>query len=101
MSQLLIICGPSGVGKNTLTDAIIREYPYLKYFRKITTRDKRPDDRDTEARFVTGGEYEGLRLQHRIALPYEIRSNNTNSFAFCHSEFAVPILYFTTILHIK
>ncbi|HLD72161.1 MAG TPA: hypothetical protein VJA23_01100 [Candidatus Nanoarchaeia archaeon] len=76
MSQLLIICGPSGVGKNTLTDAIIREYPYLKYFRKITTRDKRPDDRDTEARFVTGGEYEGLRLQHRIALPYEIRSNN-------------------------
>ncbi len=76
MSQLLIISGPSGVGKNTLVDAVIETNPHLKYFRKITTRDQRPDDRETEARFVTEEEYDRLRSQHRIALPYEIRGCN-------------------------
>lgn len=73
MSQLLIISGPSGVGKNTLVDKVIGTNPNLRYFRKITTRDQRPDDRETEARFVTEEEYDQLRSHHRIALPYEIR----------------------------
>ena len=76
MTKLIIVSGPSGVGKNTLVDAVLAEYPNIQYFKKDTTRDKRPDDRDAEANFRTQGEYDERRSKHRIALPYEVREED-------------------------
>jgi guanylate kinase len=73
MTKLVIVSGPSGVGKNTLVDAVLAQYPKIQYFKKDTARDKRPDDRDTEANFLTNEEYDERRAKHRIALPYEVR----------------------------
>ena len=76
MTKLLIVSGPSGVGKNTLVDAVLSEYPHIQYFKKDTTRNKRPDDRDAEANFRTQTEYDERRSKHRIALPYEVREKD-------------------------
>jgi len=76
MYPLLILSGPSGVGKSTLADAVIEENSNIGYFRKITTRDKRPYDRDAEASFVTQKEYDELRSQHKIVFSYEIKGHD-------------------------
>ncbi|GEM_PF-2207704 len=76
MPQLIVVSGPSGVGKNTLVDAVIATYPNIRYFRKVTTRDKRPDDRDAEADFLTPKEFRVLRSNHRIVLPYALRDDD-------------------------
>ena len=73
MSHLFIVSGPSGVGKNTLIDYAIEESPGLGYFPKIVCRDKRPDDRDEEARFVSEQKYDELVGKKQIALPYTLR----------------------------
>jgi guanylate kinase len=76
MSQLIVVSGPSGVGKNTLVDAVISNYPDIEYFKKVATRDRRPDDRDSEIDFLSLDEYQGLRANHRIALPYTLRGKD-------------------------
>jgi len=85
MYPFIIISGPSGVGKNTLADSVIVQYPQLDYFRKIATRDRRPDDRDAEADFVTEEQYQTILANHGMAVPYTLRSNKygfpLNSFA--------------------
>ncbi|MFH1506535.1 MAG: hypothetical protein ABIE94_06135 [archaeon] len=75
MSHLVIVSGPSGVGKNTLIDRVREEMPELEYFRKITTRDRRPDDRGEEMDFVSSEEFDELMVRREIALPYELRGN--------------------------
>ncbi len=75
MSQLIIVSGPSGVGKSTLVDAVLADNPKVKYFKKVTTRDKRPDDRMEEADFVSLDQYNDLLSSFRIAFPYSVSGN--------------------------
>lgn len=43
---LLVVSGPSGVGKGTVCDALLKSYPQLKYSISVTTRTKRPQEED-------------------------------------------------------
>jgi guanylate kinase len=76
MEKLIIISGPSGVGKNTLADIVIKEFPEFQYFKKITTRDKRPSDRDDEMFFLTQEEFNIEKEKYKVILPYEVRGRD-------------------------
>ena len=76
MSQLIIVSGPSGVGKNTLVDVISSRFPHIKYFKKDTTRTKRPDDRDAEANFLSQEEFDAKKAKFGIALEYRVRGKD-------------------------
>jgi len=56
---LFVVSGPSGAGKDTLVDALLRRMQRLKYSVSATTRDARPGEQDGEAYFfVTRTEFE-------------------------------------------
>ncbi len=44
--MLTIIIGPSGVGKNSVIDVLMKRHPNLQYLKAVTTRAKRPGERD-------------------------------------------------------
>jgi guanylate kinase len=59
---LLVIAGPSGVGKGTIVARLREQFPDLWESVSYTTRDPRPDEVDgVDYRFVTREEFESLR----------------------------------------
>jgi guanylate kinase len=63
---LVILSGPSGVGKDTIIDALRRTHPGTDYHYVVTctTRARRPGEIDgVSYRFLTRGEFERLRQQ--------------------------------------
>lgn len=44
--MLTVIIGPSGVGKNSVIDVLMKKYPNLQYLKAVTTRAKREGERD-------------------------------------------------------
>lgn len=46
MQKVIILSGPSGVGKNTLGDSLLRKFPQLAYSVSATTREKREGEVD-------------------------------------------------------
>ncbi len=60
--MLLVIAGPSGVGKGTIVARLREHFPDLWESVSYTTRDPRPDEVDgVDYRFVTREEFESLR----------------------------------------
>lgn len=65
---LLILCSPSGAGKTTLTQHLLRELPGLTFSVSHTTRAPRPGERDGEAyRFIDRPRFEGMVAEGRFA----------------------------------
>lgn len=42
--KILIITGPSGVGKDTVMNSLVSKHPEFRFCRSVTTRDKRPGE---------------------------------------------------------
>jgi len=58
---LFIISGPSGAGKTTLCDMLLKKYPDLKYSISTTTRSKRGNEKDrSEYYFVSDTEFQKM-----------------------------------------
>ena len=69
--SVLIVAGPSGVGKTAVAKAIIAEYPKFTFLRSATTRPKRGDAHDDEYLYCTKDEFRGLisrgeMLEHMV-----------------------------------
>ncbi|MBI2299215.1 MAG: guanylate kinase [Armatimonadetes bacterium] len=69
---VLVVAGPSGVGKSTLLNRLLKTDPRLKFSVSMTTREPRPDEVDGQAYcFVDGREFEravsaGELLEHAL-----------------------------------
>ena len=57
--RLIIISAPSGAGKTTLCDMLIKEFPQISLSISTTTRPKRPNEQEgTHYHFVTAEEFQ-------------------------------------------
>ena len=73
---LFILSGPSGVGKGTVRKALFKQKTDLKYSISMTTRGKRPNERDgVDYFFKTIEEFEQLIAQKQL-LEYAKYVNN-------------------------
>lgn len=57
MAKVLIIAGPSAVGKSTLAEELLRLYPSFTLLRSATTRPPRGDGKDGEYIYLTREEF--------------------------------------------
>lgn len=58
---LLVVSGPSGVGKGTVVERLLGMLPGARRSVSVTTRPRRPGERDgLDYRFVDDGEFDGL-----------------------------------------
>lgn len=53
---IIVISGPPGVGKSTISDILIEKHGFKK-LTSYTTRQKRPDDKEEDYHFLTEKEY--------------------------------------------
>lgn len=57
--RVIIVSGPSGAGKGTLIEAILRRFPKLEVAVSATTRPRRPGEKDgREYHFLTPDEFD-------------------------------------------
>ena len=64
LGKLIVLTGPSGVGKGTLMNAILQRYPELHYSVSTTTRSPRPGEvNGKNYHFITRSEFENLVTQ--------------------------------------
>ncbi len=75
MNSLIIVSGPSGVGKGTLVDKVLKEFPKMQFLKKDFTRVRRPDDRDAEGHFWKQEEHDERKSKFRTVLGYDVRGN--------------------------
>lgn len=55
----IILSGPSGVGKNTIARALLKQFPQIRKIKTITTRPKR-GDHDNDYVFVSDKEFRNM-----------------------------------------
>ncbi len=59
--MLLVISGPSGAGKGTLAEKLLKEDPSFRFSVSVTTRGKRPGEiEDVHYHFISDAEYDKL-----------------------------------------
>ncbi len=64
--KLVLIIGPSGVGKSVLLKKLRARHPELHFPRSATTRKRRPGEGDDLYRFVSDAEFDGLLSAKKI-----------------------------------
>lgn len=67
--MLTIIIGPSGVGKNSVIDVLMKRHPNLQYLKAVTTRVKRKGERDAYIH-VSKEEFEKM-IKEGVFFEYE------------------------------
>lgn len=83
--QLIILSGPSGVGKSTIVKAVTEKYPNLHFSVSATTREIRPDETDgVSYYFVTRERFEEMLRQDELLEHAEYVGN-------CYGTPAKPI----------
>lgn len=94
--SVVIIAGPSGVGKTAVAKAIIAHDPTFTFLRSATTRPKRGDAHDDEYLYCTEEEFKALissgkMLEHMV---YDGNMYGTphSEVERAHSEGKIPLL---------
>jgi len=65
--RLIVISGPSGVGKDTVLQELFRIAPWLRYSISYTTRPPRPGEVDgVSYSFVSEAEFQALRARNQL-----------------------------------
>lgn len=64
--KLVLIIGPSGVGKSVILKELRARHPEFHFPRSATTRPKREGEGDDLYRFVTDGEFDQLLKKNQI-----------------------------------
>lgn len=60
--KLYVLSGPSGVGKSTAVQAVMRRHPTLRFSVSLTTREMRPGEVEGESYyFVSRAQFEAMR----------------------------------------
>ncbi len=74
--RLIVISGPSGVGKDTIIDRMRALYPEMFFAVTATTRARRPGEiDDIHYRFLTRAEFEGLLAASEFVESAEVYGN--------------------------
>src|SRR5687767_3776733 len=58
--KLVLIIGPSGVGKSVILQRLHKDHKELQFPRSATTRDRRPKEKDDLYHFVSDAEFDLL-----------------------------------------
>ncbi len=64
--KLVLIIGPSGVGKSVIVKQLRKLHPEFHYPRSATTRARRPGEGDDMYHFVTNEEFDQLLADHKV-----------------------------------
>ena len=62
--KLIVISGPSGVGKSTVIGKVMEQYPNLQFSVSATTREKRPSETDGKDYFFVTREQFDAMVEH-------------------------------------
>lgn len=74
--RLIIISAPSGAGKTTLCDLLLKDFPQIKQSISTTTRPKRPHEQNgVHYFFISAAEFESKRVQGDFAEWAEVHGN--------------------------
>ncbi len=73
---LLIVCGPSGVGKTSLCDNLLKRRPRLTLSVSYTTRERRGEEEDgVDYHFVDEDQFQAMREAGEFAESAEVHGN--------------------------
>jgi len=74
--MLVVVSGPSGVGKSTIVAALARRHPQVVPIVTATTRPRRPGEIDgVHYHFMTTDEFERLRANHGLLEAAEVHGH--------------------------
>lgn len=85
MRRILVLAGPSAVGKTTLSDALIEKEPRFELVRSVTTRAPRGDGHDSEYIYLTKEDFL-KRASRSEMLEYTEYSHNFYGTPKCEIE---------------
>ena len=96
MNAILVIVGPSGVGKTTVANRVVERAPSFEFVRSATTRAPRGDGNDSEYLYLTREEFLG-RVEAGKMLEYMEYGGNlygtpASEVERIHSEGKTPLL---------
>ncbi len=74
--KLIVLTGPSGVGKGTLMRSLLERHPELNYSVSVTTRSARPGEiNGKNYYFITRSKFEELRSEGEFLESAEFAGN--------------------------
>ena len=74
--MIVVVSGPSGVGKSTVVDEVLERTPGIEKSVSLTTRERRGSERDgVEYRFVDEDEFERIRERGDLLEWAEVHGN--------------------------
>lgn len=74
--KILILTGPSGVGKDTVVKELLKKHKNIRFSRSVTTRDKRPGETEGVSYFfITREEYDRMEKAGELIESIEYLGN--------------------------